>query len=930
MHNWEHYSRLSAYLLTATLIASCGGGGDSGLSVNGQSVATIQATNVLMGLGTTSSFKVRVLDGQTPIMGQTVNAQITVGADAATLTKSSVITDKDGYAEFIIKSAGSVAKGALSLSYVDATGNKALKTVDFEIKDGANTASTFALQAVSSTEALIQTTGITQKEIAVTLKDASGAAVVGATVNFSLPTANRGRLINTTAITDSNGKAIATIDGLNQTTGENMLIASYTDAIGSKASTAINFKIINKFDVLLEASVTELKTGNASTVLTARVTNASQALVKNAKVAFKVLNKEPIGALRNENGECLQNITDTAIFKDTLIDKSKVGALVVTDTLTGDNGLATTTFNVKDNNNSKRRVLVTVSDEFSAQAVDCLDLTLSGTTLKLDPAIINTTAVDSQKLTATVKNALGEGISGVDIQFKSGETVLKTDKTSSEGTLSLNQIFAASTTLTVGSSLFSLDTQEAKVNVSDVGFKVAYTNDKGDTIAAKDKNNVFEGKINTPITVTVSPATSKLLSTLQATVTNKGNGVFTISSSTPGLTRLDFVDVNTATGEQTVKGSSEFRFISTIPSKMTLQANVATLRPSEQAVIEAKLLDVNDNPVKGVLVEFNRTDPSNGTLSAAAATTDENGKASVTFTAGSLATAKDGVSISSNVKLSETSSIVASPVKLTVGGAALFITIATGKTISPLNETVYAMPLSIAVADAVGQPARDSQVSIQVVPKRYLKGVYYYNTAAELWVTAAVDPSFVASAITDSADVVDTLSPIACAKEDVNNNGILDVGEDKNGDANLTPANPVTVSGRLVTDENGRVSFNIQYGKSFANWLEVELIASTSVSGSEYKSTRTFVLPVLAADVSDKASSPPGGSISPYGNDNPIIYVLKRNSANNYVTQEVRTSTGALSLPLSTSASSTTTNLTIIDPCGNNTDKANRYYYKLD
>ena len=33
MHNWEHFGRLPAYLLAATLVASCGGGGDNLLIV---------------------------------------------------------------------------------------------------------------------------------------------------------------------------------------------------------------------------------------------------------------------------------------------------------------------------------------------------------------------------------------------------------------------------------------------------------------------------------------------------------------------------------------------------------------------------------------------------------------------------------------------------------------------------------------------------------------------------------------------------------------------------------------------------------------------------------------------------------------------------------------------------------------------------------
>ena len=68
---------------------------------------------------------------------------------------------------------------------------------------------------------------------------------------------------------------------------------------------------------------------------------------------------------------------------------------------------------------------------------------------------------------------------------------------------------------------------------------------------------------------------------------------------------------------------------------------------------------------------------------------------------------------------------------------------------------------------------------------------------------------------------------MGCANEDTNLNGILDLGEDTNGDGILTPGNPVTVVGDLITNAAGRSAFQIQYGKSFASWLEVKVIASS-------------------------------------------------------------------------------------------------------
>jgi len=905
MHNWEHYSRLPAYLLAATLVASCGGGGDSGLSVNGQSSAKIETTTttVLTGLDTTSSFKIRLLDGTTPIANRDVIAQVISGS--ATLVSTSVKTGTDGYAEFNLKGAGVANQGRLRISYIDANGNTTIQELDYSVVDGANTVSTFSIEQVSTETLSIPTTGITQKEIVVLLKNINNSPVTGATVKFSLPAApvNRGRLVGSTSVvTDSSGYARVKIDGLNQTTGDNNLIVSYTDAIKSTVTTAIPFKIINKYDVVLNTSSDTLKTGGGSTVLTAKVTNASQALVKGATVSFKVLNHEPIGGLDG----CPQDITDTTQFKAAALDKRKVGDLTVTDALTNDSGLASTSFSVTDNNNGKRRVLVTVVDASSEQTVDCLDLALTGTTLTIDPLVINTTADQTQKITATIKNGLGAGVSGANVLF-SGGGFLRTVTTGNDGTAVFSDKFPSSVSpFTATSSVFSLSAS-TQVIVSDVGFKVNFTDAQGTPIVGVDTNPP-KGKINQDFKVTPTATGTKLrlLSTLGTVTpsTSQTDGTFTIKSTTPGLARLDFIETD-ATGKQSVKGSSEFRFISTDPAKMTLQSNVSTLRPNEQAVIEAKLLDAKDNPVQDVLVEFSRVDPSNGKLSTAAALTDENGKASVTFTAGALTTAKDAVQINAAVKTDSSSIQPNQPVKLTVGGEALFITIATGKTISPLNETTYAMPLSIAVADAVGQPARNSQVSLQIIPTRYLKGIYYYNQTAVAWVTAAANPTAVADGASGGGDISETLSPVACPSEDINTNGILDSGEDKNGDLILTPANPVTVSGRLLTNDDGRVSFNIQYGKSYANWLEVKLIASTSVAGSEFKAERVFVLPVLAADVTDKASTPPGGTLSPYGNL-PVIYVQDPvGTTGTFTTSAVVTDTDGSVWPVSTLSNTT-------------------------
>ena len=189
-----------------------------------------------------------------------------------------------------------------------------------------------------------------------------------------------------------------------------------------------------------------------------------------------------------------------------------------------------------------------------------------------------------------------------------------------------------------------------------------------------------------------------------------------------------------------------------------------------------------------------------------------------------------------------------------MGGQALFISIAAGKTLLVVDPTTYSLPLSVAVTDAVGHPVSDKNISIQVIPTRFIKGQYKYSTLVG-WFSVGnyIENGFFRT------------DPVGCPNEDINGNGILDAGEDTNKDGSLSPGNPVTIVGNLITNDAGRSSFEIQYGKSYATWLEVKVIASTEVSGSESKAERIFTLPVLGSDVTDPNVPPPGGVISEYG-----------------------------------------------------------------
>jgi len=902
MHNWEHYGRLPAYFLVATLVASCGGGGGSDLlSLNGQSSVSIVdvPSTVTTGLEKPVPFTITLADNGTPVVGKMVTAKVVSGT--AQLVTLSVLTDSLGVATFNIKGNGAASKGTIALTYTDSSNNIATQNVPYEVVDGATTPSNYTIEPISTDDIVIPTSGKSTAIITVVLKDKDGRPVKDKAVTFSLPAniVGVGRLVSASGTTNANGQVSTTIDGLNQTASSNSLIVSHVDAVGSTVTKTIPFRIVNQFDVILTSVSDKLKTGGDSLVLTATVVNASQSLVKDAKVSFQILPNEPVDNPALLTNPCPQDVTDTQQFKPTELSVPARGTLSKNNISTDENGQATTTYAVTNNKNGNRRILVTVDDKaLAVKPIACIDLSLSGTILTLEPETFNATAGKSFALTGTVKNGRGVAVKNASVNFVvDSAPQVKTYVTNANGVV-VSDPFTVFTTTNIGAQsvdagVKATDVKVTQVLISDIGIGVDFLNDKKETITEQAieqtttlviKAKDIKGRVNLGTTLGVLENASPALV--------NGEAIAKMVSKFPGLARID-VRITKEDGS-VVTGVGGLRFISTIPKKMTLQSGLSTLNSGEQAEIQAEVLDDRDNPVKGALVSFSSEDPSNGRLSSSLAVTDENGKAGIIFTAGTNDTAKDAVKITSKILAADGTTLVTSiPVRLTVGGQPLFVSIATGKTLQVVNETVYALPMSVVVVDAAGHPVRDQEVSLDVIPTYYLKGIYYFDFGNKVWVTASLNPSAASSVLGTGGDLLTSASaifnPISCPNEDKNSNGILDVSEDKNGngildagedvngngrldaaedlnnDGHLWPGNPVTVQKSVRTDDTGRASFNISYGKSYANWLNMKLIASVKVSGSESKAERDFVLPVLSADITDATVTPPGGTTSPFG-----------------------------------------------------------------
>jgi hypothetical protein len=165
------------------------------------------------------------------------------------------------------------------------------------------------------------------------------------------------------------------------------------------------------------------------------------------------------------------------------------------------------------------------------------------------------------------------------------------------------------------------------------------------------------------------------------------------------------------------------------------------------------------------------------------------------------------------------------------------------------DDQQYLKDYVIKVVDKNGFPVKGATIVPRIDVVRYAKG--FLN-----------DPKAV------PAPTVTFTIRTVCDSEDVNLNDVLDLGEDTNGDGRLTPLR-ATVSlqavNGLVTNNDGVVLFQMQYPKNYASWLAVRLTVSTTVSGSEGKSSELFGLPFLDGD-----EKKPGVAFSsaPYGRSN--------------------------------------------------------------
>lgn len=353
-------------------------------------------------------------------------------------------------------------------------------------------------------------------------------------------------------------------------------------------------------------------------------------------------------------------------------------------------------------------------------------------------------------------------------------------------------------------------------------------------------------------------ATRGTLSTNSITTDASGRATVTITSATAGITE---VNASSASG---LNATSRIEFVSSIPSKINLQASPSTVATntagssSNSSQLIATVRDAADNPVKNARVNFSfLADPSSGRIEPGFATTDSNGTASTVFIAGPNSSGNNAVVIAAS--LPGTPSVAASQASLTVSRSVLVVRIGTGNEIEKIDSTKNGVPYTVIVSDSSGNPVKDVLIQASLVPLLYFKGFYSWN-GVDQWVKTGNQQ---------------------CANEDTNGNGQLDpaqgatLGEDDpangigNGDGLLTPGNPAVIAFNTgfengKTNSLGYLDMRVIYPRDHANWLQVRLRVTAVVAGTEGASVSTIILPGVAGDYTSATVAPPGAT-SPYG-----------------------------------------------------------------
>lgn len=663
-----------------------------------------------------------------------------------------------------------------------------------------------------------------------TLTATQNAAIAGKVIAFTIDREGLASLSSNTgtALTDNNGVATLTLN-VGTVSGAGLLTATYSEGETVRASRAVGFQSagdgggetgVTISSVRVLADRTQLGSGASEAIqLSALVRDANNVLLADIPVVFSADSGELeiVSSNTEQDGVAKAKLTSQ-------IDKS-----------------------IRD---------IRVSARVGG-VEDVIMIRVVGTTLE----VVAPSAVvlgDQVTLSFSLQDSAGQGIANQQLQVTSalGNALSQTNPTTgNNGQVSIQYNAAMSGDDTVTVTALGLS-QTFAISVKADSFVFLPVNEL----------QVPEIELNQPeslrlewLTDGIPNANSPVLfSTTRGQIAETAAGLATaqvVAQTTTGtdgraevFVQSAFAGLSTISargGDNEVNTQRLVEFIAINPSKVEVQAFPAQVIPGESSAIRAIVRDANNNPVKNQLVAFSLENSAGGSISSGTAITNSQGVATTSFTADlNTGAGVEQRNLVVNASLVNNSSI-ADTTDISVGGRTLFFRFGTGNTVESPSPSLYRKEFSIIVTDASGNPVTNQPLNLAVVSLGYRKGY---------WVKSPPPP--------ESFKIWATVTTASCVTEDVNFNGIMDSGEDFNGDNQLTPGNLATVPRTVTSNNEGIAVFNVTYPRDVAPWLDVRLQVSGFAAGTENISYREYTLPVAAADVTQENIAPPD---NPFG-----------------------------------------------------------------
>ncbi|HCJ8739372.1 TPA: Ig-like domain-containing protein [Escherichia coli] len=627
------------------------------------------------------------------------------------LSQSTSNTNDSGVAEVTLK--GTV----LGVHTAEATlpnGNNDTKTVNIA-PDTSNAQVTLNIPAQQ-----VVTNNSDSVQLTATVKDPSNHPVAGITVNFTMPQDVAANFIlenNGIAITQANGEAHVTLKG--KKAGTHTVTATLGNNNASDAQPVTFVADKDNAIVVLQTSKAEIiGNGVDETTLTATVKDPFDNVVKDLPVTFST---DPADTQLSQS---TSNTNDSGVAEVTL-----KGTVL---------GVNTAEATLPNGNNDTKTVNI-APDASNAQV-----------TLNIPAQQVVTNNSDSVQLTATVKDPSNHPVAGITVNFTMPQDVAANFTLENNGIAITQANGEAHVTLkgkkagthTVTATLGNNNTSDSQ--------PVTFVADKtsAQVVLQMSKDEITgNGVDNATLTATVKDQFDNEVNNLPVTFSSASSGL----TLTPGVSNTNESGIAQASlagvafGEQTVtaslanNGASDNKTVHFIGDTAAAKIIELTAVPdriiagtpqnSSGSVITATVVDNNGFPVKGVTVNFTSRTNSAEMTNGGQAVTNEQGKATVTYTntrssiesgarpdtvEASLENGNSTLSTSINVNAD------ASTAHLTLLHA-LFDTVSAGETTS----------LYIEVKDNYGNGVPQHQVTLSVSPSEGVtlsnNGIYTTN-----------------------------------------------------------------------------------------------------------------------------------------------------------------------------------------------------------